>query len=100
MITDKAARHLEAPNSVAEKSAQRSSQVRRPNGYFFLTPVWGDTFTRLYIDVVIPSQLAPGNLDVFQNEQNCRYIIYTRPQDAKVIGSSPIFKQLNAFVPV
>jgi hypothetical protein len=49
---------------------------------------------------VIPAQLAQGNLAAFQDQPGNRYIIYTRPEDAEVIQSSPIFGPLKACVPV
>jgi hypothetical protein len=74
--------------------------VRRPSGYHFVTPVWGEAYTQLYVDVVIPAQLAPGNLPCFRNVPNCRYVIYTRPDDAAVIRESAILKRLDECVPV
>jgi len=73
---------------------------RRPSGFFFLTPVWGESYTRLYVDTVIPAQLANGNLQAFRGEPGNRYIIFTRPEDAEVIRSSAIYGQLNSIVPV
>jgi hypothetical protein len=73
---------------------------RRPSGFFFLTPVWGESYTRLYIDTVIPAQLASGNLAAFKGQSGHRYIIYTRPENAEVICSSDIYKLLNDCVPV
>ena len=34
----------------------------QPSGLYFMTPVWGEAYTKLFLDIVIPSQLAPGNL--------------------------------------
>ena len=73
---------------------------RRPSGFFFLTPVWGESYTRLFIDTVIPAQLASGNLAAFKGQSGHRYIIYTRPEDAEVIRSSDIYESLNSCVPV
>jgi len=77
-----------------------AGEARRPSGYFFLTPVWGLSYTKLYIDTVIPSQLADGNLPVFRGQPGNRYIIYTRREDAELIRSSAVFEQINACVPV
>ncbi len=81
-------------------SVRGAGEPRRPSGYFFLTPVWGLSYTRLYIDTVIPSQLAEGNLPAFRGEPGNRYIIYTRPEDAELIRSSAVYEQINACVPV
>lgn len=74
--------------------------IRRPSGYHFVTPVWGGAYTKLYVDVVIPAQLAPGNLPCFRDVPNCRYVIYTRPDDAAAIRESAAFKMLDECVPV
>jgi hypothetical protein len=66
----------------------------------FLTPVWGDAYVRLYLDVVIPAQLAPQNLPVFPRQAETKYIIYTTAADMEKIRSAPIFELLNAAVEV
>ena len=73
---------------------------RRPTGFYFLTPVWGESYTKTYIETVIPAQLAPGNLPAFRNEPGCRYIIYTTPEDAERIRASNIFDALSACMPL
>ena len=72
----------------------------RPSGFYFLTPVWGASYAKLYVDTVIPAQLSPGNLPAFKDTPNCRYFIYTRREDAETIRASAIFKELDATVPV
>jgi hypothetical protein len=74
--------------------------MSEPLGFHFLTPVWGEAYTRLYVDVVIPAQLAEGNLGAFRHAPNSRYVIYTTPSDAERIRSSPVFDELNSCVPV
>lgn len=75
-------------------------ETRSLAGYYFLTPVWGASYTKLYVEVVIPAQLATGNLEAFRHHPGCRYIIYTTRADADFIRSSPVFAKLNACVPV
>jgi len=72
----------------------------RQSVFYFLTPVWGESYTRLYVDTVIPAQLARGNLAAFRREPGHRYIIYTRPQDADFIRASASYVALNECVPV
>jgi len=66
----------------------------------FLTPVWGKAYVQLYLEVVIPAQLASRNLPSFQNESGTRYVIFTTREDMETIQSSPVFKVLSATVPV
>lgn len=78
-----------------------SEHLSRPlTGYYFLTPVWGFSYVKLFVEVVIPAQLAAGNLGAFRGQPGCRYIIYTTRQDADTIRSSPVFDELNACIPV
>jgi hypothetical protein len=72
----------------------------RPTGFYFLTPVWGESYTKTYIETVIPAQLAPGNLPALRSEPGCRYIIYTTPEDAERIRSSNVFDALSACMPL
>ena len=81
-------------------STARIVVIRRPSGYHFVTPVWGEAYTKLYVEVAIPAQLAPGNVPSFRDVPNCRYVIYTRPEDADVIRSSPVYKRLDECIPV
>jgi hypothetical protein len=73
---------------------------RKIPGYFFLTPVWGEEFTRLYTETAIPAQLALGNLPVIGREPHAKYVIYTTPDDAEVIRSAKVFKYLAGIIPV
>jgi hypothetical protein len=66
----------------------------------FLTPVWGEAYVRLYLDVVIPAQLAPQNLPVFASQVETKYVIFTTAADMETIRSAPVFALLNAAVEV
>jgi len=73
---------------------------RKIPGYYFLTPVWGREFTRLFTETAIPAQLAPGNLPAIGSEPHAKYVIYTTPADAGAIRSAKVFKSLAATIPV
>lgn len=62
--------------------------------------MWGTSYTQLFVDVVIPAQLASGNLGAFRGQPGCRYMIYTTRADAETIRSSAVFAALDACVPV
>jgi len=74
--------------------------MRPPTGFHFLTPVWGEAYTQLYLDVVIPAQLAAGNLPAFKDAPGSRYVIFTRPSDREIIRAAPIFKLLTDTIDV
>lgn len=59
---------------------------------------WGEAFTDLLLQVVLPNQLTPGNLGSLQGRLGCRYQIYTRPQDAARIKAAPAMARLAATI--
>ena len=59
------------------------------------TPVWGHEFTRVYLSLVLPNQLAAGNLPALAARAKPVYKIYTRSQDAAVIVSYSCFRRVS-----
>lgn len=74
--------------------------VTEPAGMYFMTPVWGESYTRLFLDVAIPCQLAPGNLPALRLPKRCQYLIFTTHQDAEVIVASSAYQSLLKHIPV
>ena len=67
----------------------------------FITVVWGAAYSELYLDVVLPSQLSPGNLLYFRDEGvRAAYKIYTKREDSERIRQAAIFSELSAVLPV
>lgn len=54
--------------------------------------VWGEAFTRLFLDVAVPNQLSSGNLRALP--PGCRYRIFTAAEDVERIEGSAAFKAL------
>jgi hypothetical protein len=67
---------------------------------YFITPVWGRVYVRTYLDIVLPSQLAPNNIPAIPDNSQSRYIICTTRDDAKTIKDSRYFRQLEDILPV
>lgn len=67
--------------------------------FHFITVVWGDAYTNLFLDVVMPTQLSPGNLYAFADKPAV-YKIYTTSVDADRIYRSDVFQQLKDILPV
>jgi len=65
-----------------------------------VTPVWGEAYTRVFLDVMVPSLLAPGNLPAVNNLGECVYKIYTSKTDAEVIKRSESYANLSKLLPV
>lgn len=67
----------------------------------FITAVWGRAYTDLFLQVVVPNQLSPGNLLYFRDKPgSATYKIYTTKADAEYMRASPCYARLSAAVPV
>ncbi len=61
--------------------------------------VWGEHYIDLLVNVVLPSQLAPGNLPVFQGTgHEVVYKIYTTTIGAHSIAKSPAYVRLCTII--
>ena len=74
--------------------------VDGPPGFHFLVPVWGEAYTRLFLDVVLPAHLSPGNLRAMSRPERCVYRIFTTPENFDVIRSAEAFGRLEKVMPV
>ena len=68
--------------------------------FYFATPVWGENHIQLFVDVGLPSMLAPGNLPSLSDRANCKFFVYTRPEDEALLRNAPSFKRLLGIMPV
>lgn len=67
----------------------------------FITAVWGRAYTDLFLQVVLPNQLSPGNLLYFRDKPgSATFKIYTTKADAEYIRASRCYAQLAAAMPV
>lgn len=62
--------------------------------FHFINVTWGPRHTGLFLDVSLPTQLAPGNLPALANRAGTIYKIYTTHEDAKRIRESPVYQKL------
>ena len=62
--------------------------------------VWGAAYTDMFLKVCLPSLLAPGNLPAFGPDAECRFKIYTRSSDEKVMRQDRTFAELTSLMPV
>jgi hypothetical protein len=67
--------------------------------FHFVTAVWGDEFTDLYLNVGLPAQLSPGNLFAFREKGGSVYKIFTTSRDAERIRRSSAFIHLANILP-
>lgn len=66
--------------------------------YHFITPVWGAEYTRLFVDVCLPTLLAPGNIPTLTDVPGSLYQIFTSPEDQRVIEKSVAFRKLTQHI--
>src|SRR5689334_4148553 len=72
----------------------------RPVLFHFSTVVWGPWHVGAFLDVNLPSLLAPGNLPAFAARHKVIYRIFTSPRDVARIVASPAFKEAQTLVTI
>tara|TARA_B110000438_G_scaffold299832_1_gene350812 strand:+ start:3421 stop:4659 length:1239 start_codon:yes stop_codon:yes gene_type:complete len=70
-----------------------------PNFRYF-NVVWGESYTDLFMDGCLASELSPGNLPFVANKTTCSYTIYTTPEYKRIIAKSDVFKKLASMMSV
>lgn len=66
----------------------------------FLTVVWGKKYVQAFVDIVLPSLLAEGNLGTCKDSSGELYYIYTSHDDIERLVSSPAIKRLRTLLEV
>ncbi len=62
--------------------------------------VFGEEFTSVFVNDVLPTQFGPGNIESLNTEARSVYIIYTTPEDVRTIKKSPAFAHLITLMDV
>jgi hypothetical protein len=71
--------------------------MRRPPEFIeVLLPVWGERYTRDFVDVGLPSLLAPGNLPALSRLGRCTFVLLAPARDADVIEKSALWPLMRA----
>ncbi|MGE3726904.1 MAG: hypothetical protein AB7I41_15195 [Candidatus Sericytochromatia bacterium] len=68
--------------------------------FHILVPVWGREYTRSFLDYLVASLLAEGNLPAWPYCGNTLLQIATRQEDALQMEASPVFQRLRHYLPV
>ena len=69
--------------------------------FHFITGVWGESYTGLFLQAVLPNQLTPGNLLFFRDKPGAAtYKIYTTRPDAERIRAARCYAELAQAVRV
>jgi hypothetical protein len=71
------------------------SQMPQPPGFIeILLPVWGERYTRDFLELSLPSLLAPGNLPALASLGKCTFVLLATARDADVIQKSSLWQLL------
>jgi hypothetical protein len=70
--------------------------LERP--FYFIVVLWGERFRRYFLDLCLPTLLAPGNLPALATAQRSKFLIFTYPADFEAISRAPIFALLERYV--
>lgn len=62
--------------------------------------VWGKQYTSLFLNVVIPNYLSPGNLPTIAKNNDVRFRLFTTEEDKALIAQHKSWKQLQKLCPV
>jgi len=68
--------------------------------FHIITAVWGDEYTRLFLDTALPNQLSPGNLGAFLSGPQAVYKIYTATTNVSTIKQSAFYEDICKIMPV
>src|SRR6185295_10830004 len=79
-------------------SAQARSGRAAASAFHAITHVWGREYLDCFLNVCIPNQLAPGNVDALP--AGSRYRILTRALDVAELESHPNVRALRERIPV
>lgn len=73
---------------------------KRTVGLNCLTPVWGENYIKVFMDVTLASLLAPGNIESVARSHDVTYRLYTRRCDFKTITKHAHWKNLTDLISV
>jgi hypothetical protein len=66
----------------------------------FVTVLWGHWHREIFLNTNLPTMLSSGNLPALNAGVDCEYLVYTTPEDARIMSSSPSFQRLREIVRV
>jgi 2-polyprenyl-3-methyl-5-hydroxy-6-metoxy-1,4-benzoquinol methylase len=86
-----AAREAPSPGMAPPRSPPKSVQC--------VLPVWGYAFVRQFLELGLPTLLAPGNVPALASALPTRFIILTKLDDEDFIRHHPAFRRLCEVCP-
>src|ERR1700688_4960851 len=71
-----------------------------PSNIQMLLPVWGERYTRDFLDFCLPSLLAPGNIPALSKLAPCTLVLLAPVRDAAFIKQSSLWVLLLRYCEV
>lgn len=68
--------------------------------FHFITPVWGNEYTKLYINTCLPMLLTDGNLKCREYSPKDRFTIVTTQEDASTIMASEVYSAISQIIKI
>ncbi len=74
----------------------KSAFLQRP--FYFIVVMWGERFRTYFVDLCLPTLLAPGNFPALRARERSRLLVCTRPEDWAALQDTPVFGLLQQYV--
>lgn len=74
--------------------------LTKDNHFCILMAVWGEKYCRDFLNLSLPSLLAPGNIPALAKNNPTKFIFLTRLCDVRAIKNNPIYLKLAMFCEV
>jgi hypothetical protein len=88
-----------AASPAANDATATSLAARRrrppPKKVKVLLPVWGTRYLKQFVDVGLPTLLAPGNLPALAKALPCEFVLLTSDEDAEQFANHPAYAYLR-----
>ena len=82
-----------------ERAVDSAMAATLPRPFFFMVPFWGERYRRYFVDILLPSLLAPNNLALLRGKQGHRFLLATTREDWNAIVDLPIMVRLREHAP-
>jgi hypothetical protein len=84
-------------SSRVDDAAMSGPELRRPppTSAKLLLPVWGHRYVRQFLEVGLPTSLAPGNVPALAQSLPCEFELLTSAADESYIRQHPAFARLS-----
>ena len=86
---------MEHTSDCAQDAAARAAGAVGP--FYFLVPFWGKRYREYFVNLCLPSLLAPRNLPLLNAQDGHVFLIATTAEDWQAIKDLPIMRQVQRY---